>query len=132
MRSTPVPVVVRPLFSALFRFYPQLYPAPTEPHISLATLHLRHMLPGRSVAATRREDWVLLRDTSPGRWATDGPHHLQLQRHLAGVAATPDRQFPSRPGIALSSHKSQLLGRSLLSRRFSVHRTPSGVVRPSA
>jgi hypothetical protein len=40
-------------------------PASTEPHISPATPHPRHVL--RS--ATRREDWVLPRDTSPDGWA---------------------------------------------------------------
>jgi hypothetical protein len=55
----------------------------------------------------------------------DGPRHLQLQRHLV---ATPDRQFPSRPGTALSSYKSSSLAapqQTLLSPLNSIRRGSS-------
>ncbi|KAI0294586.1 hypothetical protein BC826DRAFT_1185707 [Russula brevipes] len=55
--------------SDLYDAYSNPGPPSTEPHISPATPHLRHML--RS--ATRREDWVLLRDTSPDGWAPPSP-----------------------------------------------------------
>jgi hypothetical protein len=57
------------LFSRSIRSYPIDTPASTDPHISPTPPHLRHML--RS--ATRREDWVLLRDTSPDGWGPPSP-----------------------------------------------------------
>ncbi|KAF8462178.1 hypothetical protein DFH94DRAFT_52048 [Russula ochroleuca] len=66
--QTPAPVR-RPSFPTLFTLIPKVHPASTEPHISPTPPHLRHML--RS--ATRREDWVLLRDTSPDGWGPPSP-----------------------------------------------------------
>ncbi|KAI0284863.1 hypothetical protein BC826DRAFT_1179175 [Russula brevipes] len=55
--------------SDIYDAYSNPGPPSTEPHISPATPHRRHMLP----SATRREDWVLLRDTSPDGWAPPSP-----------------------------------------------------------
>lgn len=57
------------LFSRSIRSHPIDTPASADPHISPTPPHLRHML--RS--ATRREDWVLLRDTSPDGWGPPSP-----------------------------------------------------------
>jgi hypothetical protein len=100
---TPATVVVRPLFSALFPFYPQLYSASTEPHISPATPHLRHML--RS--ATRREDWVFLRDTSPDGWAPPSPTAAP-----SGCHSRPSVPKPPWPGHCTEFLQIQLLGHS--------------------
>ncbi|KAI0272831.1 hypothetical protein BGY98DRAFT_151809 [Russula aff. rugulosa BPL654] len=55
--------------SELYDTYANPGSSSTDPHISPTPPHLRHML--RS--ATRREDWVLLRDTSPDGWGPPSP-----------------------------------------------------------
>jgi hypothetical protein len=82
MMRTPTPALVRPLFPPYFARILNCTPASTEPHISPATPHLRHML--RS--ATRREDWVLLRDTPHG-WAPPSPTAAPRQPSSIGAPA---------------------------------------------
>ncbi|KAI0294590.1 hypothetical protein BC826DRAFT_1185709 [Russula brevipes] len=75
--------------SDIYDAYSNPGPPSTEPHISPATPHRRHMLP----SATRREDWVLLRDTSPDGWAPPSPTAAPPTVHPAPPYPIANRRF---------------------------------------
>jgi len=107
--------------SDLWDAYANPGPSSTEPHISPTPPHLRHML--RS--ATRRDDWVILRETSPDPWGPPSP--------TAVPSAPPLTRQPSirrPPGRSRTVDFTDFTSRRRLSGREGNNTTPSTELDP--